>query len=648
MTLTMTPLPANVSAKSLLPNTDPATRIVTATGRPTRHAWTMGQTILAAMGARLDLYGSGRRHGEDLELLQAWLHAYDVRTLVIRHATNIHNLDLLDDLLHVTTAAGADLALTCDETVGQPLAAWVDERSGRIDPDFAPLRRRLARAARTTNASPVDDNPVGDNAADDFPMFLPRVDFYAFRARCRDTLTPTQHQRVDDIYRAVFKSVAADPYATHEEATRRLTELFADASHVGKALVSVRAAQAAMFTNGILLKVNLDYFLNAINDGENRRLTQAEVRSLRAYRTPWRAVATLLRDADVTRDQITALTLANVTENGDLTGITHAPMHPDARAYLRALRTFRLIQGAHPTSPLINESNRYIGQAQRRASADLNHPQRQEPRTLRRHTLHPLDKQPRHRAPPPPNPAPACPRRHQERNHPMTSNRVRYANSDKFRARLFDLGISERELARRSGTSGATVRAILHRDEISASIQLADVYRMLDQLGLTPGQLLDPPTPDEPDDTPTDDTQTLAAILTSEKTMHPAERLAVSLGWTLDRLHETITHLDADLRPIGLRIHRSSMGVTIRPADDRADNALQRLAQLHDHEDGIHQGTARVLYAVYAGTMSTRETGNDQQVQLGALKNRGAVTFGTGSGNRFTLTDDATYAFNID
>ncbi|ROR90984.1 helix-turn-helix domain-containing protein [Nocardioides aurantiacus] len=230
----------------------------------------------------------------------------------------------------------------------------------------------------------------------------------------------------------------------------------------------------------------------------------------------------------------------------------------------------------------------------------------------------------------------------------MTSNRVRYANGNRVRDRLLEMRISVRELARRSGTSETTVRAILHRNEISGSTQLADIYRMLDTLSLDPGDLLDPTTPDEPDDTPTDDTQTLAALLATEKTMHAPERLATALGWTLDRLYITLTDLDAHLRAVGLRIHRNRMGITIRPADDRAQQASQRLAHLHDHEDGIHQGTARVLYTVYTGTMSARETRKDQQFHLGALKNRGAITFGTGSGNRFTLTDDTAYAFDVD
>jgi transcriptional regulator with XRE-family HTH domain len=227
------------------------------------------------------------------------------------------------------------------------------------------------------------------------------------------------------------------------------------------------------------------------------------------------------------------------------------------------------------------------------------------------------------------------------------TDRIVYANGNKVRERILDMRISERELARRTGLGDATVRAILHRNELSRSTQIADIYRALTELGLNPGQLLDPPPPDEPDDTSDDDIHTLAGLLLCERTMHKPDRLAVALQWELDRLRAALTALDARLRNTGLRVHENSMGITIRPLDDRADKARQRLAELRDDDEGIHQGTARVLYAIYTGNISTRETRNDHQVQLGALKNRGAITFGTGTGNRFTLSGDVAYAFDV-
>lgn len=368
MKLTLTPLPSDLSAKSLLPNTDPVTGVVTATVRPTRHAWAVGQTVLAAMGIRLDLIGAGRRHGENLELLNAWFSAYDVRLLILRHATNTSDFELLDELLLVCESVGVDLALTCDDTVGHRLVDWVSERSGHVDVTHEPLLDRVASAARPVPAMSVHDSDDG------FPMLLPRVDFYGFRARCRDVLSTRQFALVDALYVATFQEVQRDPYGTAEEAASRITAAVTHTDHVGKALVVARAAQAAMFTHGLLLKVNLGYFLKGIQDAEHRRLTSAEIRSLRAYRNPWQSAVVALRDANLTRDDITALRICNVTDDGDLVGIDHEPLADDARVYLRAHRILRTIQGAAGEDLFITVPNRSIGQAQRRASVELNLP----------------------------------------------------------------------------------------------------------------------------------------------------------------------------------------------------------------------------------------------------------------------------------
>lgn len=229
----------------------------------------------------------------------------------------------------------------------------------------------------------------------------------------------------------------------------------------------------------------------------------------------------------------------------------------------------------------------------------------------------------------------------------LNSSRTVYANGDKVRDRILDMGISERELARRTGLGATTVRALLRRHELNNSIQVADIYRALDELGLTPGDLLDPPAPHEPENSHDDDIHTLAGVLMTDRTMHLPERLALAMRWSLDRLDMTLDALDARLRTAGLRIHRNTMGITIRPDTNNADHALQRLADLDDDHDGINQGTARVLYAIYTGTISSRETRSDHHVHIGALKNRGAINIATENGPLYTLTDEVAYAFDI-
>lgn len=371
MTLTLTPLPSHVGAHTILPNTDPSTGVLTFTARPTRHAWGVSQDLLAAVGARDDVFGAGRRHDQDLALLHAWLHAHDIQVIAVRHANNLLNRDisrtLMDNLFHIATAVGAHLALTCDDTATSWLNDWVKERGGEVHTEATPLLALLQETARSTVTS-------SEAAVPDFPQFLPRVDFYGFRARCRAVLTPTQFARLDALYIDAFQEVRADPYATAHEGHDRLAAKVAAHTSPGEVLTIARAAQAALFTHGLLLKVDISSLLRGVHDAEHRRLTPSEVRALRAYRTPWRSSAIILRDADLTLNEIRTLTVANILPSGHLDGMPHLPLHDDARTFLRAQRRYRLDLGGAQQQAFITEGARSLNQAFRRCGTELNLP----------------------------------------------------------------------------------------------------------------------------------------------------------------------------------------------------------------------------------------------------------------------------------
>lgn len=422
MRLSLTPLPSAVGVKTVLPNTDPSSGVVTATARPTVNAWAVGQGILGAFGVRLDLMGAGRDHGENLELLNAWLTAYRARILVLRHATNISRRAALDDLLDLCLATGVDLALTCDDTVGERLAGWVTERTGVIDEDHCDLLDRIARTQATTRTAQVEggrtrrvsnskswknDGSTGPGSSiagagtgadgvdevEEVPRLLPRVDFYKFRARCRDTLTQEEFAAVDAQYVHAFRQVRQQPFPTSETAAARLRQMTEDTDNPGVALTRLRAAQAAMFTRGLYLNVHVPYFLSVICDNEHRRLTEPEVRALAAYRTPWRSAGIVLADANLDADAVRRLTVGDVTDDGTLPTTEHEPMHPPAAIFLRAQRHLRLIQGAEPSDRFITQPPTTIAAARRRAAIDLNIPRTPTRRTggdavLQRWRLH--------------------------------------------------------------------------------------------------------------------------------------------------------------------------------------------------------------------------------------------------------------------
>ena len=239
----------------------------------------------------------------------------------------------------------------------------------------------------------------------------------------------------------------------------------------------------------------------------------------------------------------------------------------------------------------------------------------------------------------------------------MTIARSTPVNGARLRAALTETGLSEREAARRASVGFATVRTILNHDAISLSAPMADLHRLAETVGLTLVDLLTTTPRDEPQEhpdaetAPTDaaalDAATLAGLLTADPVMHKPDRLAIALGWTLTRLETAITALDPQLQAAGLRIHRNTMGLTIRPAND-VTLAAQRLAELRDHEDGLKGPAARILHAAYTGTISSKHLPEAQRPHLASLRNRGALTIAataTGAEQRIALTTDTAYAF---
>jgi hypothetical protein len=378
MTIFYCKLPSGAHSMQVLPPTDALTGVVTFTARPTQRSWAIGQDIFTALGVSLDVTGTGRRHDDDLGLLEAWFTAYDIRTVIMRHADQLsYRNPIRESLATICSRVHADLVFACDGPGDEQLLDWVREAGGSII-DLVDLeaildesRREETAEAETGYASetrPENEPKVG------FPQYLPRGDFYVFRSRARDTLLPDQFAIVDALYRETFRAFHDDPPTDPETAAQRLGALLTSEISLGEATTIARAAQAGTFTRGFLLKVSLNHLLAGVDRNHNRRLSDQEIRSLRAFRQPWRSAATVLYFADVEKTTIRRIQLNQVTNGGDLLDVKHLPLTPDAKLYLRAQRALRLITGATPTDPLINVEAPLLAHTLRQIGVDLGLP----------------------------------------------------------------------------------------------------------------------------------------------------------------------------------------------------------------------------------------------------------------------------------
>lgn len=222
-----------------------------------------------------------------------------------------------------------------------------------------------------------------------------------------------------------------------------------------------------------------------------------------------------------------------------------------------------------------------------------------------------------------------------------------YINGSKIKDRLIELGMSERHLALASGLSVPAVTTAITEDTFPARANVGDLYRMLEELGYDPGEVLDP-EPVEAQDDASADVQLLAQVLTREPYSVSADRLALALEWTTRRVRAAQRALDMRLNPLGLKVSDNTVSLTIRQLDGRADDAVIRLAELRDDKSGLHPNAARVLYAVYAGRLGAQALKGTQQIWFGTLKNRGAITYGRGRRMRVSLSKETRFAFPVD
>ena len=282
------------------------------------------------------------------------------------------------------------------------------------------------------------------------------------------------------------------------------------------------------------------------------------------------------------------------------------PLGTEAGTYLRAQRTWRLLNGARPVDPLFEVNGRHLHNGYLLAGTDLNLPvepanvaldcrrsdagsarsaSRSSPRAALSRPVHPrqLPTRPsgaRHRARQRGRAAPAGPRPAPEATGP--SPRPSAPDGDR----------PEHDPGRRA-------RRPRHRRRPPAA----------PRRDFTAGDLLDAPAARQ-DAEPGKDAALLAQLLPGDPRAHPRERLAYALGWTLERLAAAVDATGAALAPTGLRAHENTAGmVALRRSDDRAADALRRLQRARDHDDGVDNGDARLLHAVLTGGSATGTSG---------------------------------------
>lgn len=350
--------------------------IVVVVGRPSARPVALHREVLAGLGARDDVRGAARRHGPDRDLLltRAWVAAHRARAVVVAHADLCGNPAWFGPVAEAVEDAGAKLALVCDDTGGEKVGDWVDSVGGSSGGE-ADLDAFLHASVHPGRKRTVERPASATTDPDAFPALLPHAAFYTFLVRCRDTLHAAEFDSVQRLYWDTFRTFDGLPDPIAERVRDTLAERVSACTVQGEALPIVRGAQAALFTRGLLLAVNVGPAKDAVRDREHRVITDDEIRALRAYREPWVGVATVVRNMDLEYVNMRNMRLRNVDEDGRYTskGLKREAPYA-ARVLFRAQRHVRLLEGAGPTDRLLTQDSLLVAEAIRWTKSDLNLP----------------------------------------------------------------------------------------------------------------------------------------------------------------------------------------------------------------------------------------------------------------------------------
>jgi len=213
-------------------------------------------------------------------------------------------------------------------------------------------------------------------------------------------------------------------------------------------------------------------------------------------------------------------------------------------------------------------------------------------------------------------------------------------NERLLRSRRLQLGLTSREVAKRANVTMTLVKRLETTGEIG-TLQVQTVTALLDALGLELSEVVLPPQIEGAND------QLVAAIgcLIQERGRGVMSAdIASSVGCTLDKVEPALQVLDAHLRPSGLRIHRSSSGISIVPLV-RLDAGSGSLQEVLRYLSNINNGDIVLVHRLLTEEISERSIAmtTNGNVSLHKITGSGLVETNDGQLATSPLLNEALY-----
>lgn len=217
-------------------------------------------------------------------------------------------------------------------------------------------------------------------------------------------------------------------------------------------------------------------------------------------------------------------------------------------------------------------------------------------------------------------------------------------NAGLIRERRLQLNIPTRELGRRSGLSGPTIRRI-ESGESAPDLTLGDLYLLATALVLDMSDLLVPQPGRER--AATLDSARVEALLATAGRLVRKEEIALAFEWDLGRVATALNDLDDRMRGTGQRLHRHPSGTVSLQASPIGLTSEERESAVraaYQHR-GVNRRTAQVLAPLIETRRMPIPATNAGRVGAGELA---AAAIARIEGDELVLEDDCVFSLMLD
>lgn len=290
-----------------------------------------------------------------LAYCMSWLVAEGITDLVLVHGEWSRHHDLTAAGL-LAEATGIRLWVTTHGGIGdrshEVLTAWA---GAPLEPDGFWRMWRMLGQSRT-----IPHPEHSEEGGGPFPT-VPATDFLTFRADAKRAMKQNYFEIVDRLYRSTFSAALEGLGRTEEEIARHLHGALAVSTDANARTVIIRAVQAAAFSEGLLVEVDLEGLLRAAGAAAVPTLTNDQWRKVASATQPRFSAIATLAVLGVTPVASHGLRGTDVADDGStvLVGEELLAVPEVARRSLVAQNVARRLFGFGPNDPYLADGSKH-------------------------------------------------------------------------------------------------------------------------------------------------------------------------------------------------------------------------------------------------------------------------------------------------